>query len=95
MSHDSVENLTRDLKDILIKTKHELKTKNDYIKKQNTINNLTRKEYQKLYENYNNLKKKMNEYESYARTQRIERRRKEQNDNEKQKKYKNLGMLII
>ena len=51
MSRDSVENLTRDLKDILIKTKHELKTKNDYIKKQNTINNLTRKEYQKLYEN--------------------------------------------
>ena len=61
MSRDSVENLTRDLKDILIKTKHELKTKSDYIKKQNTVNNLTRKEYKKLYENYNNLKKKMNE----------------------------------
>ena len=90
MSRDSVENLTKDLKDILIKTKQELRNKDVYIKKQNTINDLTKKEYQKLYEDYNNLKKKINEYESYARTQRIEKRRKEQNDNEKQKKAQEL-----
>ena len=90
MSRDSVENLTKDLKVILIKTKQELRNKDAYIKKQNTINDLRKKEYQKLYEDYNNLKKKINEYESYARTQRIEKRRKEQNDNEKQKKAQEL-----
>ena len=89
MSRDSVQNLTKDLKDILIKIKQELRNKDAYIKKQNTINDLTKKEYQKLYEDYNKLKKK-NEYESYARTQRIEKRRKEQNDNEKQKKAQEL-----
>ena len=57
MSRDSVENLAKDLKDIL-KTKQELKSKDAYIKKQNTIHDLTKKEYQKLYEDFNNLKKK-------------------------------------
>ena len=33
MSKDSVESLTKDLKDILLKTKQELKNKDDYIKK--------------------------------------------------------------
>ena len=54
MSRDSVENLTKDLKDILTMTKQELRNKDAYIKKQNTINDLTKKEYQKLYEDYNN-----------------------------------------
>ena len=55
MSRDSVENLTKDLKDILLKTKQELKSKDAYIKKQNTIHDLTKKEYQKLYEDFNNF----------------------------------------
>ena len=54
MSRDSVENLAKDLKDILLKTKQELKSKDAYIKKQNTIHDLTKKEYQKLYEDFNN-----------------------------------------
>ena len=33
MSKESVENLTRELKDILLKTKKELKNKDDFIKK--------------------------------------------------------------
>ena len=59
MSHDSVESLTKDLKDILIKTRQELKNKDAYIKKQNTIHDLTKKECQKLYDEYSDLKKKM------------------------------------
>ena len=47
MSKDSVQNLTKDLKDILLKTKQELKNKDDYIKKQETVQELTKKEYQK------------------------------------------------
>ena len=75
MSHDSVESLTKDLKDILIKTRKELKNKDAYIKKQNTIHDLTKKEYQKLHDEYSDLKKKMSQYESYVRTQRIEKKR--------------------
>ena len=93
MSCDSVESLTKDLKDILVKTKKELQNKDAYIKKQSTINDLTRKEYQKLYEYYSDLEKKMSQYESYARTQRIEMRRKELNDNEKQKKTQELRQV--
>ena len=44
MSRDSVESLTKDLKDILVKIKQELKNKDAYIKKQNSINDLTRKD---------------------------------------------------
>ena len=37
MSKESVENLTRELKDILLKTKKELKNKDDFLKKAKTI----------------------------------------------------------
>ena len=43
MSRESIENLTKDLKDILIKTKKELKNKDDIIKKHRGINDLTKK----------------------------------------------------
>ena len=56
MSKDSVESLTKELKDILINTKQGLKNKDDYIKKQKTVQVLTKKEYQKLYEEYSSVK---------------------------------------
>ena len=93
MTRDSVESLTRDLKDVLLKTKQELKNKDDYIKKQNTIQELTKKEYQKLYDEYSDLKEKLTQYDSYVRTQRIERKKKEQNDIEKQKKVQEFKQV--
>ena len=82
---NSVESLTKDLKDILLKTKQELKNKGDYIKKQRTVNDLTKKEYQKLYEEYTFAKKQLQQYDAYMKTQRLEKRRKEKNELEKQK----------
>ena len=82
---NSVESLTKDLKDILLKTKQELKNKDDYIKKQRTVNDLTKKEYQKLYEEYTLAKKQLQQYDAYMKTQRLEKRRKEKNELEKQK----------
>ena len=49
MSRESNENLTKDLKDILIKTKKELKNKDDVIKKHKTVNDLTKKKNIKNY----------------------------------------------
>ena len=86
MSKESVENLTRELKDILLKTKKELKNKDDFIKKAKTIQDLTKREYQNLYEENSQLKKKIGQYETYMKTQHIEKRRREKNEFEKQKK---------
>ena len=80
-----VERLTKDLKDILLKTKQEFKNKDDYIKKQKTVQDLTKKEYQKLYEEYTSVKKQLQQYDAYMKTQRLEKRRKEKNELEKQK----------
>ena len=60
MSKESVENLTRELKDTLLKTKKELKNKEDVIKKTRTIQDLTKREYQNLYEENSKLNKKFN-----------------------------------
>ena len=86
MSKESVENLTRELKDILLKTKKELKNKDDFIKKAKTIQDLTKREYQNLYEENCKLKKKIQQCETYMKTQQIEKRRREKNEFEKQKK---------
>ena len=80
-----VESLTKGLKHILLKTKQELKNKDDYIKKQKTVQDLTKKEYQKLYEEYTSVKKQLQQYDAYMKTQRLEKRRKEKNELEKQK----------
>ena len=85
MSKESVENLTRELKDILLKTKRELKNKDGFIKKAKTIQYLTKREYQNLYEENSKLKKKIQQYETYLKTQQIEKRRREKNEFEKQK----------
>ena len=85
-SKESVENLTRELKAILLKTKEELKNKDDFIKKAKTIQDLTKREYQNLYEVNSKLKKKIQQYETYMKSQQIEKRRREKNEFEKQKK---------
>ena len=76
MSRDSIENLTKDLKDILIKTKKELKNKDEIIKKHRSINDITKKEYHKIYEENNKLKKQMQQYEVYINTREIEKKKK-------------------
>ena len=86
MSKESVENLIRELKDILLKTKKELKNKDDFIKKAKTIQDLTKREYQNLYVENSKLKKKIQQHETYMKTQQIEKRRREKNEFEKQKK---------
>ena len=86
MSKESFESLTKDLKQVLIRTKKELQNKEYSLKKHRTVHNLTKKEYQKLYEENNKLKKQLQQYEVYMKTQQIEKRRKEKNEFERQKK---------
>ena len=90
MSKESVKNLTRELKDILLKTKKELKNKDDFIKKAKTIQDLTKREYQNLYEENSKLKKKIQQYETYIKTQQIEKRRREKKNLKNKKKSSNV-----
>ena len=90
MSKESVENLTRDLKDILLKTKKELKNKDDFIKKAKTIQDLTKREYQNLYEENSKLKKKIQQYETYMKTQQILKNKKKSSNVRKKNKRRIL-----
>ena len=87
MNNVSLESKSGELKNLLLKTKKELKNKNDALKQAKNIQDLTKKEYQTLLnENSKLKKKKFEKYESYYKSQQIEKRRKERNDIEKQKK---------
>ena len=86
MSKESIESLTKNLKQVLIRTKKELQNKDDSLKKHRTFHDLTKKEYQKLYEENTKLKKQLQQYEVYMKTQQIEKRKKEKNEFERQKK---------
>ena len=90
MSKESVENLTRELKDILLKTKKELKNKDDFIKKAKTIQELTKREYQNLYEENSKLKKKIQQYETYMKTQQILKNKKKSSKVRKKNKRRIL-----
>ena len=90
MSKESVENLTGDLKDILLKTKKELKNKDDFIKKAKTIQDLTKREYQNLYEENSKLKKKIQQYETYMKTQQILKNKKKSSNVRKKNKRRIL-----
>ena len=86
MSKESIESLTKDLKQVLIRTKKELQNKDDSLKKHRTVHDLTKKEYKKLCEENTKLKNQLQQYEVYMKTQQIEKRRKEKNEFERQKK---------
>ena len=60
--------------------------KNDTLKKTKNVHEMTKKEYQKLYNEHAVLKKKLQQYEEYFRSQQIQKKRKEREDFEKEKR---------
>ena len=93
MSKESIESLTKDLKQVLIRTKKELQNKDDSLKKHRTTHDLTKKEYQKLYEENTKLKKQLQQYEVYMKTPQIEKRRKEKRNLKDKRKSSNVGKV--
>ena len=71
---------------MLLSAKKELKMKEELLKKTKNTHEMTKKEYQTLYNEHVKLKKKLQQYEEYYKSQQIEKRRKERNDIEKEKK---------
>ena len=80
---ETIQSITKELKTLLINAKKELKVKEDSLKKTKNIHEMTKKEYQKLYNEHVTLKKKLQQYEEYYRSQQIQKRRKERDDFEK------------
>ena len=89
---DTIQSIQKDLKKLLLKAKKEIATKNDALKKTQEVHRLTKKEYQKLYNEHALIKKQLQKYKEYFKSQQIRKRRKEREDLECEKqeiaKYK-------
>ena len=57
MNENSLESITGEFKKLLVKTKKELKNKEDALKQAKNIQDLTKKEYQTLFGEISKLKK--------------------------------------
>ena len=83
---ETIQGISKELKTLLLNAKKQLKVKDETIKKPKDIHEITRKEYQKLYNEHLQIKKKLQQYEEYYKSQQIQNRRKERDDLEKEKK---------
>ena len=83
---EDINSITNDLKNVLLKAKKEIKQHRDELKKTQSIHALTKKEYQALYNENAQLKKKLAQYEEYVKSQNIQIKRNERDRIEKEKK---------
>ena len=83
---ETIQGISKELKTLLLNAKKQLKVKDETIKKPKDIHEITRKEYQKVYNEHLQIKKKLQQYEEYYKSQQIQKRRKERDDFEKEKK---------
>ena len=72
---ESIQGITKELKTLILNAKKGLKIKEVSLKKSKSIHEMTKEEYQTLYNEPLNLKKKLQQYEEYYKSQQIERRR--------------------
>ena len=70
---DNIQSLTNDLKAILLKAKKEIKQKTDELKNTKNVHQLTKKEYQTLYNEHAQLKKKLAQCEEYFKATQIQK----------------------
>ena len=75
---ESVAAVTNQLKNILLKTQSEMKARDERFKKYKKLHEVTKKEYQNLYRENLELKKKLEKYENYFRNQQKEKTKKDQ-----------------
>ena len=62
---ETVVGVTKELKNLLLKTQKELKARDERFKKHKTVHDATKREYQTLYKENIELKKKLQQYENY------------------------------
>ena len=72
---EDIDSITNELKNVLLKAKKEIKQLKDEQKKI-SVDSLTKKEYQTLYDENAQLKKKITQYEQYVKSQNIQKKEK-------------------
>ena len=83
---DTIQSIQKDLRNLLLRAKKEIAVKTEALKKTQEIQKLTKKEYQKLYNEHVAIKKQLQKYEEYFKSQQIQKRRKKREDLEREKK---------
>ena len=70
--------VTKELKNLLLKTQKELKARDERFKKHKTVHDATKREYQTLYKENIELKKKLQQYENYFKNHQKEKTKRNQ-----------------
>ena len=83
---ESIQSVTKELKKLLLNTKKQMETKDESLKKVKHVHELTKKEYQTLYNENMKIKKQLQQDEEYFKSQQIQKKRKERDKLEKEKK---------
>ena len=88
MQKNLYKSITNELKTLLLNAKKQIKTKDESLKKVKHVHELTKKEYQTLYNEHIKIKKKLQQYEEYLKSQEIQKKRKERDEFEKERRDK-------
>ena len=74
----TLKGITSEFKNILLKTQKDIKLRGERFKKYKNVHEMTKREYQNLYKENLELKKKLEQYKNYFKNHQKEKSRKEQ-----------------
>ena len=83
---ENINTVTNELKNVLLRAKKEINRQKDELKKTKSVHILAKKEYQTLFNKNAQLKKKLNQYEEYIKSQQIQKKRNEKEKLENERK---------
>ena len=75
-SKDDIRSIANELKTMLLNTKKKMKEKDESLKKVKSVHEMTKKEYQTLFNEHTKMKKKLQQYEQYFKSQQIQKKKK-------------------
>ena len=71
----SIQSVTKEFKSLILKAQKELKARDERFKKHKTIHEATKKQYQTLYKENQELRKKLQQYEAYFKNYQKEKQK--------------------
>ena len=74
----SIRSITAEFKNILLKTQKDLKARDERFKKDKNVHEMTKREYQTLYKENLELKKRLEQYENYYKNQQKQKTKRSQ-----------------
>ena len=72
-SKDDIRSIANELKTMLLNIKKKMKEKDESLKKVKSIHEMTKKEYQTLFDEHAKMKKRQQQYEKYFKLQQIQK----------------------